>query len=145
MIWNTIPNDERLRLWKKLRVGVADLTLIDQLNEIAKFCSKMPFGARTLDYYNPECWPTPWEILFHGSFCTSSISLLIFYTLELVNPLLKIELHLVEDEDGIFLLPAIDDQFVLNFELGAVNNYHEVQYEFKILQKYSKEQIKNIA
>ena len=145
MIWNTIPNEERLHLWKELRDNIFDLPLTDQLNEIAKFCSKMPFGARTLDYYSSENWPTPWEILFHGSFCTSSISLLMFYTLELMDAALKIELYLVEDDDGVFLLPIIDDQFVLNYELGAVNNYLEIQSEFSVLQKYSKEHIKNIT
>lgn len=145
MIWNTIPNDERLHLWKQLRNDIINLPLDIQMSEIAKFCSKMPFGSRTLDYYSPENWPTPWEILFHGSFCTSSISLLMFYTLELIDPNLKIELFLVEDTDGMFLLPIIDDQFVMNFELGAVNNYLEIQNEFNVLQKYSKEQIKNIT
>jgi len=111
---------------------------------LQNFVLKCHFGARTLDYYSPENWPTPWEILFHGSFCTSSISLLMFYTLELMDTTLKIELYLVEDADGIFLLPIIDDQFVLNYELGAVNNYLEIESEFKVLQKYTKEQVKNI-
>ena len=145
MIWNTIPNDERLHLWKKLRDDIKDHTLTQQLEEIAKFCSQMPFGSRTLDYYSPEDWPTPWEILFHGSFCTSSISLLMFYTLELLNTQLQIELHLVEDDDGIFLLPIVDNQFVLNFELGAVNNYVDIQDDITVLQKYTKNQIKNIT
>jgi len=145
MIWNTISNEERLHLWKRLRDDICILPLSLQLAEIAKFCSKMPFGSRTLDYYSPESWPTPWEILFHGSFCTSSISLLMFYTLELLNTDIKLELYLVEDDDGIFLLPVIDDQFVLNFELGTVNNYQEIQDEITVLQKYTKEQIKNIA
>jgi hypothetical protein len=145
MIWNTIPNEERLHLWKKLRDDIKELPLTNQLDEIAKFCSKMPFGARTLDYYSPENWPTPWEILFHGSFCTSSISLLMFYTLELLSAEPKIELYLVEDDDGIFLLPIINDQFILNYELGAVNKYSEIQDDFRVLQKYTKEQIKNIT
>lgn len=145
MIWNTIPNEERLHLWKKLRDDIKELPLTNQLDEIAKFCSKMPFGARTLDYYSPENWPTPWEILFHGSFCTSSISLLMFYTLELLSAEPKIELYLVEDDDGIFLLPIINDQFILNYELGAVNKYLEIQDDFRVLQKYTKEQIKNIT
>lgn len=145
MIWNTIPNEERLHLWKKLRDDIKELSLINQVDEIAKFCSKMPFGSRTLDYYSPEDWPTPWEILFHGSFCTSSISLLMFYTLTLLNTPPTVELYLVEDDDGIYLLPIINSQFVLNYELGTVNNYSEIQDEFKVLQKYNKEQIKNIT
>ena len=145
MIWNTIPNEERLHLWKKLRDDIQELQLKDQLNEVAKFCSKIPYGARTLDYYDPTDWLTPWEILFHGSFCTSSISLLMFYTLILLKNPLKVELYLVEDDDGIYLLPVVDNQFVLNYELGAVNNYLEVSNDFKVLQMYTKEQIRNIT
>jgi hypothetical protein len=144
MIWNTVSNDERLRLWKALREEIQALPLKDQLEEIAKFCSRMPFGARTIDYYSPREWPTPWEILFHGSFCTSSISLLMFHTLILLNTQHTIELYLVEDTEGIYLLPVIDNQFVLNFELTAVNNYSEIKDKFKILDKYRKEQIKKI-
>ncbi len=145
MIWNTIPNEERLHLWKKLRDDIKDLALADQMNEVAKFCSKMPFGSRTLDYYTPTDWPTPWEILFSSSFCTSSISLLMYHSLTLLHTPPKVELYLVEDDDGVYLLPIIDNQFVLNYELGTVNNYSEIQTEFKVLQKYTKEQIKNIT
>jgi hypothetical protein len=145
MNWNSIPNDERLRLWKKLRADISDLPLQQQLSEIAKFCSKMPIGTRTLDYYSPGDWPSPWDILFHGSFCPSSVSLLIFYTIALINSKITIELYVVEDDTGIFLLPIIDNQYVLNFELGAVNNYLEIQNDFKILQKYTKTDIKTIS
>lgn len=145
MIWNAIPNDERLHLWKKLRDDLKALALREQLNEVAKFCSEMPFGSRTLDYYSPLDWPTPWEILFHGSFCTSSISLLMYYTFTLVPVNEKIELHLVEDDDGVYLLPVINDQFVLNYELGKVSTYPEIKDSFTVLKIYQKEQIKTIT
>lgn len=144
MIWNTIPNDERLRLWKLLRNDIQSLPVDQQLAEIAKFCSKMPYGARSLDYYSTELWPTPWEILFYGSFCTSSISLLMFYTYILLPDHLSIELLLVEDEDGIYLIPLVDNQYVLNYELGKVNNISDVKDDFKILKTYSSDQIKAI-
>jgi len=145
MIWNAIPNEERLRLWKKLRSDISGLPLESQLAEIAKFCSSIPFGSRTLDYYDTEDWPTPWEILFYGSFCTSSISLLMYYTFILTPVDAIIELHLVEDDDGIYLLPIINDQFVLNYELGKVSMYPEVKNNFKVLKIYQKEQIKAIT
>ena len=145
MIWNTIPNEERLRLWKNLRDELIGQSIEDQLTNVAKFCSTIPFGSRTLDYYNPMSWPTPWEILFYGSFCTSSISLLMFYTLILIPTLSEIELVLVDDAGDIFLLPFIDNQFVLNYELGKVNKYSEIQDSFRIISRYPKEKIKNIA
>ena len=69
----------------------------------------------------------------------------VLHTLTLLNTPPIVELYLVEDDDGIYLLPIIDNQFVLNYELGTVNNYSEIQDEFKVLQKYNKEQIKNIT
>lgn len=144
MNWNTIPNEERLHLWKTLRNNITDLELHIQLEEIAKFCSHMPFGSRTIDYYSPGDWPTPWEILFHSSFCTSSISVLMYYTLVLLDKGHNIDLLLVEDIDGVYLIPLINSIFVLNYELGSVNNYPDIEDNFRVLQRYSVEQIKKI-
>ena len=145
MIWNGVPNDERLRLWKNLRAEIKELPLEVQLEKLAKFCAAMPYGARTLDYYSSENWPTPWEILYHGSFCTSSISLLIFYTLTLLSPDLDVSLYLVNDSGDIFLLPVIDNHFVLNYELGEVSKYPDIQNRIEVLQKYSRHQVKTIT
>jgi hypothetical protein len=144
MIWNSIPNEERLFLWKKLRNDITELNTQGQLTKIAEFCFSMPIGSRSLDYFSSENWPTPWEILFHGSFCTSSISLFMFHTVALTSDV-NMELLLVEDGDGEFLLPFIDNQFILNYHLGQVSNYPDIQNEITILKRYSKEQIKAIT
>ncbi len=144
MIWNLIPNEERLHLWKNLREEMKDLLLEEQLKEVSNFCKSMPIGSRTMDYYTPENWPTPWEILFYGTFCTSSISLIMFYTLDLLEGEKILELLLVEDDEGVYLLPIIDNQFVLNYHLGQVSTYSKISKEFKVLKKYSREEIKKI-
>ncbi len=144
MIWNTIPNEERLRLWKNLRESIAEKSTEGQLTDVAKFCSTIPFGSRSVDYYTPADWPTPWEILFYGSFCTSSISLLIYYTLVLLPTTIDIELLLVEDDEDVYLLPFIDNQFILNYELGQVSKYPEIQDNFKVLRRYSRDEVKTI-
>lgn len=145
MNWNNIPNGERLRLWKKLREDIEGVDFDLQLHSIAKFCAAMPIGHRTVDYYTPDDWPTPWEILFHGTFCSSSVSLLMFHTLCLLPENgHTFDLYLVEDED-VYLLPIIDNQFVLNYELGAVNRYSEVCKNFEVLKKIPQSQIKTIT
>lgn len=144
MIWNTIPNEEKLRLWKKLRTDINDLSLTEKLEEIAKFCSRIPYGSRTIDYYTPSEWPSPWEILFYGSFCTSSISLLMYYTLILTTHDVNVELWLVEDQDGMFLLPIIENQFVLNYELGKISKIADIKEYITVKQVYTQDQIKNI-
>lgn len=142
MMWSSTPSEEKLHLWKKFRAEIKDSTLDDKLTEVAKFCGSIPYGARTLDYYSPKDWPTPWEILFHNSFCTSSISLLMFYTLTLADPTIDIELLLVEDNDGLFLLPVIENQYILNYELSKVSNYSEVVNSFKVMKRHTKDSIK---
>lgn len=144
MIWNIITGDVCLQLWKKLRDEIEDLTVDGQLAKIAEFCSSMPIGSRTLDYHSPMNWPTPWEILYYNSFCTSSISLLIFYTLTLLPNDKTVELLLVEDLDGIYLLPLVNNQFVLNYHLGEVSKYSGINKDFEVLRKYSQEEVKKI-
>lgn len=145
MNWLTIYDDDRLRHWKNLRIDIRDLPLISQLQKISAFAAEIPFGTRTLDYHDPMSWPTPWEILFHGSFCVNSISLLLFYTLILVEVDVNLELLLIEDDRGLFLLPLIDNQFVLNYESKEVSNISMIKSNAKILEKYSRNQIKTIV
>lgn len=143
MDWNNIPDEERLRLWKKLRDDIKDLSIDDQLALVAKFCSTIPFGARTMDYYDPTCWPTPWEILFYGSFCKNSISLLMFYTLALLQNEKTIELLLINDAGNFYLVPLVNNHIILNYHLGEISIYSEIQDDFTILKKYNQQEIKN--
>ena len=145
MSWNNIPDHERLALWKKLRKDIADLPLNEKLDTVAKFFSTMPFGTRTLDYYTSSSWPTPWEIIFHGHLCKSSISLLIFYTLNLLHINETLELCLIDDGEDEYLLPVISNTFVLNYELGKVNNLQDITAELQILNTYTQKDIKAIS
>jgi hypothetical protein len=144
MIWNSISNEERLHLWKKLRENIKNLSIEEQLNEVAKFCATIPRGARSIDYYNPSDWPTPWEIFFYNSFCRNSISLIIFYTLALLNRD-SIELWVVKDNEGDYLLPVVNNEFILNYELGKVSNHSEICDYFIVMQKFPRDQIRNIT
>lgn len=145
MIWNNIKNEERLFLWKKHRDEVKGLSLETQLNEIAEFCADMPYEARTIDYYSSADWPTPWEILYYGTFCLSSISLLMFYTIRNIRQDVNIELFLIDDKEDVYLIPVIDSRLVLNYEPGSVNHIDEINDEINILKKYSLSDIKEIV
>lgn len=146
MMWNVAHSEERLALWKTLRGNLKELPLIEQLAVISQFCSKIPAGVRTVDYYNPANWPTPWEILYYGQFCRSSISLIIFYTLTMLNGKEQnIELWVVKDNSGDYLLPVIDNQFILNYEPGKISKHSDVCDYFIVMQKFSINQIKTIT
>jgi hypothetical protein len=144
MIWNGLTDNERLLLWKNLRKDIADKDFSTKLQSIADFYRLAPFGSRTIDYYDQTDWPTPWEILYHGSFCKSSISLLIFYTVLMVSPTSNVEMLLVNDSEDVYLLPLVDDQYVLNFSPGVVSNYQDLKEDIKIIRIFDKESIKKI-
>lgn len=145
MSWNNIPNEERLRLWKNLRESISAQALPEQLDAIAKFFADMPYESRTIDYYSPASWPTPWEILFYGSFCKSSISLLMFHTLSLLHNGAQIELSLINDGDDLYLIPVIDYQFVLNYIPGTVNNLQDINADLQIIKTFAMNEIKQIS
>ena len=144
MSWNNIPDDERLHLWKNLRKDISSLQLNEQMEAVAKFFSNIPYGSRSIDYYTPSEWPTPWEIIFRGKLCKSSISLLIFHTFSLLHIENAIELQLIDDGEDEYLLPVIANQFVLNYELGKVNKCQDIATEIQILNTYTQQDIKII-
>lgn len=143
--WNSIPDSDRLRMWKNLRTDIATLSIQDQLAEVAKFFAHIPYGSRSIDYYSPESWPSPWEIIFHGKLCKSSISLLIFHTLTILHTENTVELHLVDDGADEYLLPVINNTFVLNYELGEVNNLQNIAAELQIKNTFTDKDIKQIT
>lgn len=145
MNWTSIPNDERLRLWKDLRNEIKPKVLEQALSDVANFFAKMPFGTRTIDYYTPDSWPTPWEILYHGMFCTSSISVLMFYTIATSFPGIDIRMELIEDSFDVYLIPVVNNQFVLNYELGKISTYSEICNNFRVLQVFDSHQIRTLT
>lgn len=70
---------------------------------------------------------------------------MIFYTLALLNKEQDIELWVVKDNDGDYLLSVIDSQIILNYEAGKVSKYSDICDYFIVMQKFSKEQIKTIT
>lgn len=145
MNWNNIPGDERLRFWKNLRKDISIMSLDDQMMAVAKFFSTVPYGSRSLDYYTPMGWPTPWEIIFYSSLCKSSVSLLIFYTFSLLHTDIVVDLQLINDGEDTYLLPVINNTFVLNYESGQVNKYQNIASEIQILNTYTQKNIKCIS
>ena len=144
MMWNTLTDIEVLASWKKLRTSIKDLSCKEKLQAIAEFSAPIPYGSRTVDYFTPSSWPGPWEILAVRSFCTSSISLLIFYTFVMVDDT-DIRLELIDDGQEVYLVPVVDDQFVLNFYPNLVSNYQEVSEKFNLLKVFSKTDIKPVT
>ena len=134
--WNNSSAEERLEKWREFRESLEDLSEEDLLNTVADFFAAVPIGARCIDFYTPESWPNPWELLYHKLFCTNSISLLIYHTLCVSLDKNRVEILLVETKEDRFLLPVVDKKHIFNYELGKVNNIKD-HAKIKIIDNFS--------
>lgn len=134
--WNNSSAEERLEKWREFRESLEDLSEEDLLNNVAEFFAAVPIGARCIDFYTPESWPNPWELLYHKLFCTNSISLLIYHTLCVSLDKDRVEILLVETKEDRFLLPVVDKKHIFNYELGKVNNIKD-HAKIKIIDNFS--------
>ena len=108
---NSGSSESRLSLWKNFREEITPLDTAVQIQKVAKFFQQTPIGTRSLDFYTPSTWPTPWEILYNGTYCPNSISLLIYYSLVLLPKFdRKVDIWLIEDSTDRFLVPVLEDQ-----------------------------------
>lgn len=141
--WNNSTAEERIELWRNLRADVSVLEEKEQLNSIAEFFASVPIGSRCIDFYTPDSWPTPWELLYHKLFCTSSISLLIYHTLVLTLDEDRVEIILVDSGDDLFLAPLVDKKYIFNIELGKVNNITDYP-SIKIIDDFKDQEIHQV-
>jgi len=140
--WNNSSAEERIGRWRDFRESLAGLSDEDVLNNVAEFFASVPIGGRCIDYYTPESWPNPWELLYHKLFCTSSISLLIYHTLCITLGSERVQIILADTKDDLCLLPLVDKKHIFNLELGKVNNIKD--YSIKILDTFADHKIEQI-
>lgn len=141
--YQTSSAEERTSVWREFRTGLNGLTTDEQILAVAKFFSTAPFGARTLDFYTPATWPTPWEILYHSTYCRNSISLLIYYSLKLIPRFDRnVDLWLIDDGEDRFIVPVLDGQYILNYELGAISTLPDIAHDLTVIEQFDPAQIK---
>lgn len=141
--WQNLSSIDRIVMWRQFRKDLRDLEKYGQIEEVAKFFSKTPIGSRCVDYYTPEDWPTPWEILHDGLFCVSSISILMYHTFKLL-PAFKsdVRLLLVDDKADRYLLVLVDGKYILNYELGVVIPWELIKKKVEVLDSFDSRSIK---
>lgn len=141
--WNNLTSDGKISKWRAFREENKDKEKKQFLNEVAVFFSNVPISSRYIDYYNPLSWPDPWEILCNSMFCVNGISILIYYTVVLCG-VDNVKLLLVDDMEDRYLLVLVDDVHLLNYALNEVYDYTSAKNNFKILDTYTKNDIKQV-
>lgn len=139
--WNNLNSTERISKWKQFRSDVKHVDDYEILCAVARFFADVPIGRRTLDFYTPDSWDTPWEILYDGKYCQNSVSLLMYYTLSMCLCDYDVKIILIDDGEDMYLVPLVNDRYILNYELGAVNEFDSL--DIKIKQTFEDDEIKH--
>lgn len=133
--WLNSTPQYRIQQWKTLRESLVGQDIWSQAQGVAEYFRDIPFGARSLDYYDPESWPTPWEILHHHTYCRSSGGILMHDTLKIINKQAQLELVLIDDSEDVYLTPLIENSSILNMVMGEISNLTS-HPEVQILQRF---------
>ena len=140
--WNNSSAEERIEKWREFRESLDGLQEEELLNNVAQFFATVPLGARCIDYYTPESWPTPWELLYHKLYCASSISLLIYHTLCIALGRNRVQIVLADTGTDCLLLPIVDKKYIFNYELGKVNKTSD--HSLTIIDNFADDNIEQI-
>jgi hypothetical protein len=123
--------DERVKNWKIFRKSLENLNELDALQQLATYWASVPFVDNYLDYECPNTWPTPWEILYNGTFCPTAIAFLMFKTLELSAKNWQknqMKICIIKDlaKSEIISALVLNNTYVLNYEYSSIIFYSDI-------------------
>lgn len=133
---------ERMKLWRDFRRDLEQYPEGEQLQMLARFWGEAPLVDYVIDWDYPEQWPTPWELLYEGDFCRSTIALMMEQTLlcEENGPWTtdRLELQLMRDPNMQVqhIILVVDGKWVLNYDFQEVVDINEMDRDIVIEHKY---------
>ncbi len=131
---------ERLQDWRKFRERLHLCSFSYMVTDLViDWWSSMPFTLRSIDIYDSKQWPTPWELVYYGDYCKSSISLGMAYTLCLIGDDWKARTKLLMIDDNgldIFLVVLLDDKYLINYSYKQIIEFDSLN-DVKVLETFS--------
>lgn len=134
-----LPPAERLAEWRTFRNSLAGMEEDQQLTVVAEWFSNAPTNRFVLDFDNATGWPTPWEVMNDGNFCTTAIAYLMEQTLILIGwDIARLSLHYVRNQniqDQMMIL-LVDNTWALNYSFKLVFNFDKERSDCAYLVSY---------
>lgn len=128
-----LPPEGRLRHWKDFRLSLDEnMTDEEHLDSTMKYWNQYPVVNRYIDPYEPETWPTPWELIYENDFCRSTLAYMMEQTLLLSKDGRwledRLQLKYINDEElGMeFIILVIDNKHVINYDHDQIFNLDSV-------------------
>lgn len=127
-----LPEKDRMLSWRELRNLIQPLSDDEKFIEVTRWWAKAPICRYSIDAENCSSWPTPWELLNEGVFCSSGLAYMMAMTLILSGfDKSRISMPYIDDGDDRRLIVLVDGQIVLNYSYGEVFQLADIRKEFK--------------
>ncbi len=140
MFVNLQTPEQRLSTWRDIRNK--DHSSIE---EVLEDFSSIKLVSRYLDYYTPESWPNPFEIVNEGYFCQSGVSLVLASTLVYKSFLFEDRIIypvISNNITGTSGLVILHDNLVYNFTPNKVESWDYVKENSTVFQIHNLEKNK---
>lgn len=139
-----LSSEDRLRHWKDFRSTLdADSTDENHLLEVINYWNQYPINDRYIDPFEPEEWPTPWELIHDNDYCRSSLAYMMAQTLQMSSDnrwspeRLKLK-YINDSEFGTdFIILVVDDKYVLNYDRNKIINFDIIKKKCIIRHEYT--------
>lgn len=110
---------ERLKIWRDLRhcIEYGD----NPISLVLEFWNKVPIERLTVDPYDKDTWPHPWEMIYNNQYCEFTKILAIFYTLQLTDRFseCQFEIHICTDRENS------EVKYLLYINDKVIGYYHD--------------------
>ena len=144
-----LPPTERIRHWRELRFSLTeDQTDEKQLLTVATYWQQFPISMFYLDVDRPKYWPSPWQVLFDGDYCRSTLAYLMEQTLFMSSDdrwnAERLHLMLIDDclKSELFMILVADNKYVVNYSQNEIINFDFIkknciiQHEYKAITRH---------
>tara|TARA_B100001287_G_scaffold256675_1_gene241713 strand:+ start:1931 stop:2350 length:420 start_codon:yes stop_codon:yes gene_type:complete len=115
----------------------------DPFDSVFKFWNNVPTSKISIDPYDKERWPDPWEMIYENDYCEFKKILAICYTLQLTDRFSRSDfgIHITLDRDKsryVYLL-EVDNKTIsiYNNIVGFMNASTVTPVQYSELPQYS--------
>ena len=134
-----LSSADRLSAWREFRAEMPHLGELDQLVRLAKWAGQIPVVVFSIDYENPQSWPTPWELIHENHFCPTAVAYLMEQTLVMAGwdpeRLRLVYVKNMDDQEQKMIL-VVDETWALNYSIGELFNFDTIRSGSALLATY---------
>lgn len=134
-----LDSKERLLAWRDLRQQITnEENDTNKIYKLLKWWGAAPICKFTIDVYEYNKWPTPWELLNENCFCDTSLAVMMYHTLVLSGfSSDRLKLKFIDTTVDQRMVVEIDETSIINYSYGEITPISELPEHTRVFVEYS--------